>query len=190
MSSSILEAARKSKGVSQVKLAERANTYQANISLIESGGTDPGISTVEQCLSPLGFTLIAIPTNKPSVAEFALTIGKAIKEKKEARAFRLVIQLNDNLKSVEPGICVALTVAPPPSTGSVRHDALLAGVVEKVLSERKLPIPKWVSEDSRRLPVPWVVDKYETEAKLIAVRTPKALLKHNVIIDVQEFESV
>lgn len=190
MSSSILEAARKSQGVSQVQLARRAKTFQANVSMIESGATDPGISTVERYLSPLGFTLLAIPTTKSAVSEIAIRIGESVKENKFARAFRLIIQLHDDLKSVEAGICVALTVAPAPSTGSVKHDALLAGVVEKVLSERKLPIPQWVREDSRRLPEPWVVDKFETEAKLIAVRTPKALLKHNVIIDLQEFESV
>lgn len=190
MRSSILEAARKSQGVSQVQLARRAKTFQANVSMIESGATDPGISTIEQILSPLGFTLIAIPTTKSSVAEVAIRIGESVKENKLARAFRLIIQLHDNLRSAEPEICVALSAAPAPSTGSVKHDALLAGVVEFVLSERKLPVPRWVREESRRLPELWVVDQFETDAKSVSRRTPKAFLKHNVIIDAREFQSV
>jgi transcriptional regulator with XRE-family HTH domain len=190
MSSRILEAARKSRGISQVQLALQAQTFQANISLIESGGTDPGISTIEQCLSPLGFTLIAIPTNKPTVAEFALTIGKAIREKKTSRAFRLIIQLNDNLKAVEPEISVALSAAPAPTTGSAQYDALLASVVEHSLSQRKLPIPKWVHEDSRRLDERWIVDSNEANEKAIAKVTPRAFLKHNVLIDQRELQSL
>ncbi len=190
MGNSILEAARKSQGISQVQLARKANTFQANISMTESGATDSGISTVERYLSPLGFTLIAIPTNKPSVAEFALTIGKAIKEKKEARAFRLVIQLNDNLKSVEPEICVALCAAPAPSTENARFDALVAGIVEYALNQRGLPIPRWIREDSRKLSDRWIVDPYENDARALAKQTPKSLLRHNVLISERELQSV
>lgn len=190
MGAAILEAARKSCGVSQVQLARLAKTFQANISLIESGGTDPGISTIEQCLSPLGFTLIAIPTNKPTVAEFALTIGRAIREKRISRAFRLIIQLSDNLKIVEPEICVVLCVAPAPTTGSKQYDALLAAVVEHTLSQRKLPIPKWVDEESRKLNERWIVDSYEDNGKALAKVTPRAFLKHNVLIDQRELQSL
>lgn len=190
MSSTILEAARKSRGVSQVQLARRAKTFQANISMIESGGTDPGVSTIEQCLSPLGYTLIAIPTNKPTVTEFALSIGKAITDKKLSRAFRLIIQLSDNLKAVQPEICVALCAAPAPTTGDRKFDALLAGVVENVLRARRLPVPQWVDEESRKLAEPWIVDQYQKDLKVAAKVTPRALLKHNVLIDEREFQSV
>jgi transcriptional regulator with XRE-family HTH domain len=190
MSSSILEAARKSRGVSQVNLARRAQTFQANISLIESGGTDPGISTIEQCLSPLGFRLIAIPTNKPSVAEFALTLGQAVKEKKFSKVFRLLIQLSDNLKAEEPEICLALCASPAPATGSAKYDALLAGVVEYTLSKRKLPVPQWVKEDSRVLAERWVVDTYARDLAAAIKATPRAFLRHNVVIDEREFESI
>lgn len=190
MSTTILEAARKSRGLSQVQLALKAQTFQANISLIESGGTDPGLSTIEQCLAPMGFTLIAIPTNKPTVASFALTVGRAIQEKKLSRAFRLIIQLSDNLSTVEPEICVALSAAPAPTTGSKEYDALLAGTVEHYLSLRKLPIPQWVNEDSRKLKKRWIVDPYETNESVIARVTPRSLLRHNVLIDQREFHSI
>ena len=190
MRSSILEAARKSRGASQVALARKARTYQANISLIESGDTDPGLSTIEQCLSPLGFRLIAIPTNKPTVAEFALTIGQSVQDKKFSRVFRLMIQLSDTLDCVEPEICVALCASPAPTTGDERYDALLAGVVEYSLSKRRLPVPQWVCEEKRVLPKRWVVDQYATDLSAVAKVTPRAFLKHNVVIDEREFASV
>ena len=190
MNSLILEAARKSRGISQVALARKARTFQANISLIESGNNDPGLSTIEQCLSPLGFRLIAIPTNKPTVAEFALILGQAIQEKKLSKVFRLIIQLSDNLNEEEPEVCVALCTSPAPTTGDVRYDALLAGVVEYTLSRRRLPIPEWVHEEIRVLPESWVVDKYAKDAASVVKVTPRAFLKHNVVIDKREFASV
>jgi len=190
MARAILEAARKSQGTTQSQLARVTGTYQANISLIESGATDPGLSTIEQYLSPLGFRLIALPTMKPSVAEFALVIGEAIREKKFSRAFRLLIQLSDNLNAVEPDICVALCASPAPLTGDVRYDALLAGLVEFTLHEKGLPVPGWVSEETRILSQRWVVDKYAIDLTKALKRTPRTFLKHNVVIDAQEFASV
>jgi len=134
--------------------------------------------------------LIAIPTNKPTVAEFALILGQAIQEKKLSKVFRLIIQLSDNLNEEEPAVCVALCASPAPTTGDARYDALLAGVVEYTLSRRKLPIPQWVHEESRVLPNSWVVDKYAKDAASIVKVTPRAFLKHNVVVDKREFASV
>ena len=190
MSTDILQAIRKSKGMSQTELARRSNTFQANISSIENGITDPGLSTIEQCLSSLGYSLIALPTKKPSVAQFTLSIARAIAEDKESKAFRLSIQLNDNLTSVTPDICLALCIAPPPLTGNPRYDALIAGLVEFHLSLNSLPIPAWVKESNRKLKTRWIVDTYVTSEAAILKQTPAAFLRHNVLINKSELISV
>lgn len=189
MSSDILQAIRKSKGMSQSELARRSKTFQANISSIESGITDPGLSTIEHCLSTLGYSLIALPTNKPSVAQFSLLISRALSDSKEVKAFRLVIQLNDNLASVAPEICLALSIAPPPLTGDSRYDALLAGLVEFHLSLYSLPLPAWIREENRKLKTRWIVDPYITSEDSILKKTPKAFLRHNVLINKSELAS-
>ena len=189
MSGNILQATRKSKGMSQTELARRSSTFQANISSIESGLTDPGISTLEQCLSTLGYSLIALPTNKPSVAHFTLSIAKAIADKKETKAFRLFIQLNDNLTAVTLDICLALCIAPPPLTGNPRYDALIAALVEFHLNLNSLPIPAWVKESNRKLNTRWIVDPYVTSEASILKQTPAAFLRHNVLINESELES-
>lgn len=190
MSADLLQAIRKSKGISQTELARRCNTFQANISLIENGITDPGLSTIEGCLSSLGYSLIAIPTKKPSVAQFTLSIARTLADNKETRAFRLFVQLNDNLTSVTPDICLALCIAPPPLTGYPRYDALIAGLVEFHLSLESLPIPTWVREPNRKLKSRWIVDPYVISKASILKQTPAAFLRHNVLINKSELVSV
>lgn len=190
MSGNILQATRKSAGMSQTELARRSSTFQANISSIENGLTDPGISTIEQCLSTLGYSLIALPTNKPSVAQFTLSIAKAIANKKETKAFRLFIQLNDNLTAVTPDIRLALCISPPPLTGDPRYDALIAGLVEFHLSVFSVPLPEWIGESNRKLKIRWIVDPYVTSEASILKKTPKAFLRHNVLISKSELSSV
>ncbi len=190
MSTNILKAVRKSSGISQTELALATKTFQANLSSIENGNTDPGLSTIENYLAVLGYSLIAVPTTKPSVAQFALLISSALAEKKEEKAFRLFIQLHDNLSSLEPGICVVLSIAPAPATGDLRYDALIAALVEYHLCATLLPIPNWVKSPTRKLTTRWIVDPHAISKTLLLRKTPKAFLRHNILIDASELVSI
>ena len=190
MGTDILEAVRKSKGVSQTALARKTKTFQANISSIESGKTDPGISTLEQCLAPLGYSLIALPTKTPSVSQIALNIADAISKNQYLRAYRLVIQLSDNLKALSPELCLALSITPPSLTGDSKYDALIAATVEYHLTLNKLPIPVWIQESERKLAKREPVDRFETNLPNLTARTPKAFLRHNILIDKSELVSI
>lgn len=190
MGADILEAVRKSEGLSQSAMARKTKTYQANISSIESGKTDPGISTLEQFLAPFGYSLIAIPTKTPSVSQIALKIADAISKNQHARAYRLVIQLSDNLSTLPPELALALSITPPTLTHDSKFDALIAATVEFHLSKNILPIPAWVQEPARKLPSRQPVDRFETNLKDLSKRTPKAFLKHNILIDKSELASI
>ncbi len=190
MGTDILEAVRRSKGLSQSALARKTKTFQANISSIEAGKTDPGVSTLEQCLAPLGYSLIALPTKTPSVSQIALKIGEAISKSQHGRAYRLVIQLSDNLEALSPELCLALSITPPPLTSDRKYDSLIAALVEFHLARSALPIPNWVHEPGRKLEKREAIDNYETNLKQLAERTPKAFLKHNILIDKSEFASI
>ncbi len=190
MSTDILQSIRNSKGMSQTELARRSNTFQANIFSIENGIIDSGLSTIEQSLSSLGYSLFALPTKQPSVAQFTLGIARAITEDKENKALRLFIQLNDNLTSVIPDICLALCIAPPPLTANPRHHALIAGLVEFHLGLNSLPMSAWVKESSRKLKKRWIVDPYVTSEAAILKQTPATFLCHNVLINNLELISV
>lgn len=190
MGSDILESVRKSRGLSQSALARKTKTFQANISSIESGKTDPGISTLEQCLAPLGYSLIAIPTRTPSVSQISLKIADAVSKNQSARAYRLIIQLSDNLKALPPELCLALSITPPSLTGDSKYDALIAATVEFHLIENRLPIPVWIRDSERKLLKPEAIDTYEKNLKDLASRTPKAFRRHNVLIGESELVSV
>jgi transcriptional regulator with XRE-family HTH domain len=190
MGTDILEAVRKSKGVSQSALARKTKTFQANISSIEAGKTDPGISTLEQCLAPLGYSLIALPTKTPSVSQSALKIAEAISKGHYPKAFRLIIQLSDNLKGLSPELCLALSITPPSLTGDTKYDALIAATVEYHLTENNLPLPAWIQESNRKLAKREPIDKYETNLSHLTARTPKAFLRHNILIDKSELVSI
>lgn len=190
MGTDILESVRKSRGLSQSALARKTRTFQANISSIESGKTDPGISTLEQCLAPLGYSLIAIPTRTPSVSQTSLKIAEAVSRNQDSRAYRLIIQLSDNLKGLPPELCLALSITPPPLTGDSKYDALIAATVEYHLTENSLPVPAWIRDSERKLDKPESVDIYEENLKDLAARTPRAFRRHNVLIDKSELVSI
>ena len=190
MGSDILESVRKSNGLSQSALARKTKTFQANISSIESGKTDPGISTLEQCLAPLGYSLIAVPTRTPSVSQISLKIAEAVSRNQNSRAYRLIIQLSDNLKALTPELCLTLSVTPPSLTGDSRYDALIAATVEYHLLENNLPIPAWIRDIERKLHKPESFDIYEKDLKKLAARTPRAFRRHNVLIDKSELASI
>ena len=187
---SILSSVRRAESLSQTELARLSNTYQANISAFENGVNDPGYSTIEECLSSLDYSLVVMPTRVEQVSRFVLRIAEAIKSGQKAKAFRLVIQLGDNLQSVPLDVRVALCSAPAPSTGSEKYDALVAGLVEYLLKRDGLPVPAWVSEPKRKLKEPWVVDQYAVKNDALVKKTPRAFRNHNVLIKESEFASI
>ena len=186
----ILQSIRKAHGLSQYEMALKGKTFQANVSSIESGKTDPGISTLETFIAPLGYSLIAIPTTASSAARLSLAIAVAVSEKNFTRASRLCIQLNDNLMDSRPEVVSALCIEAPALTGDQRYDALIAGICEYRLALNKLPFPAWILESTRKLDSEWIVDKYEKDPIAIRSRTPIALQNHNVLMDETEFASV
>jgi hypothetical protein len=106
----------------------------------------------------------------------------------EERAYRELIQINDDLASEDDVIRVALSAAPPALVGDPRFDAFIAALVEHHLGTRRLPIPAWTSEPTRSLDRPWIVDRYADPS--IAAVTPTAFQRHNVLVDEAELLSV
>ena len=61
MFGAILQSARKNEGLSQVELARRGKTYQANISEFENELSSPSLQTANELFGALGYKLIAVP---------------------------------------------------------------------------------------------------------------------------------
>lgn len=190
MEKSVLEVARRSKGISQTRLASLSHGYQSNISQIENAETDPGIATVNRYLKAIDFSLVPLPTRTPTVAEFALKIASALDEGSQENAFRIFLELNDRLRKAKPEICLALSITPAPYVGDEKFDALIASLVEYHLRKRRLPIVDWVKDSKRSLTSKWLVDPYAPSPEGVENRTPKSFLKRNVLLSESELVSI
>jgi len=185
---SFLRTARTSRGMSQRALAQRANVRQPGIADIESGAHDTTLSRLEELLAALQYRLTPIPTTSRGVWEVAYAVAAAVLASDEANAWRQVIQLADDLAREPAATRIALTVTPPPSTGSARYDALIAGLTEYRL--RGLPCPAWVNDSRYSLADEWDVETLPSLREAARNATPEEFSRHGIYLDPRELESV
>jgi len=149
----LIRAARKSKRLTQVELADIARTDQGNVSRSESG-RDADYSTVDRLLAGAGHRLYSAPTRRDDAATIAAEIRTRVQAKDPDRALRALIQLNDNLAAEHGLVRGILGLAEPESTRDPLWDAAIAAVVAWRLREELLPVPSWVDADERFLRKP------------------------------------
>lgn len=174
-------------GFSQRALAARAGVPQPNIAAIESAGRGATVETLDRLVSAAGAQLTVLPTTLPAVAQVAVEVANHLEDGHDDRAYRRVLGLHDSLLRADAALRVALSVTPPPSTGDVRWDALIAGVVAHDLNG--LPQPQWV-HDPKRHAAGWFVDDVEELHDQIRRHTPPAFERRGVFIDAAELASV
>jgi hypothetical protein len=145
---------------------------------------------LESLLAAAGYRLAVIPTRSQTAAEIADAVHQALQERNESAAFRLLLQLSDDLAREHGPLRVALTVAPPALVGDRRYDAFLAALVEHHLASEELPVPSWTSEPERTAkPVWFVVDLPAYRAD--AYRTsPISFVRHGVFVNADDLVSV
>lgn len=189
MFGSILQAARKTEGLSQSELARRAKTYQANISDFENEITSPSLDTANEILAALGYRLIAVPISVPTLAEWASKINEALKNGNEKRAFRTFLQINDELFNSKPEELGTICLSAP-SIRDRNYLALLSGLVQYHFKRNLLPLPAWINLKEQRLSSPWFVDKTSRLEDFIRSNTPKEFSNLNVFLSREELQSV
>jgi transcriptional regulator with XRE-family HTH domain len=167
--------------LSQRKLARRCGVAQPSLSDIESGDRDTTVGKLGQILRAARYTAIAIPTDRPTVADWAIRLGALVRTDPGAIEKSLV-QLADDLAAVEPATRVALCVTPPPPTGSTHLDAALAGLVEYLLSRDGLPVPSWVDSPARFAASAWDLVDIPGLRDLARESTPEPFRRRNVFI--------
>ena len=185
----MLQEIRKQKGLSQSELANRADTFQANISEIENGLSNPNLETAEAIFSQLDYRLLPVPYKGLTIQEWGSEINAALASDNEKRAFRLFLQLNDDLEALPPEyiILVALT---PPTISDSKYFMLISALVELHLEKTRLPIPTWISTNSDKLETPWFVDAHSNNKTEVRRFTPPVFAKRNIYISKSELDSV
>jgi len=188
--STLLRSARTRAKLTQSALSERSGVAQSALSQIESGERVPNWTTVDRILRSTGSSLIAIPTRRSDVSTVSLQIGAALAQDDTLAAVRHFIQLNDDLVAEHGSTRFALTISEPPTTGSKRWDAALAGLAAYRLADEQLPEPFWVTDPSRRLSKTWTFGSGRYAVSVPRENVPAAFLDRGVLIDRETLESV
>jgi transcriptional regulator with XRE-family HTH domain len=185
----LLRTARRSRGLSQGRLAVLASDHQPTVSALEHGDHDPGFAHLTRLLAATGHRLVVLATSARPVCEAATDIESALRAGDEPAAFREAIQLSDDLASEHGVIRVALTATAPPPIGDVRYDALIAAIAEHYLLAEDLAQPGWLTTD-RTLAERWFVDALPASRKRALATTPPSFARRGVVIAASELASV
>ncbi len=185
----LLRTARRSRGLSQSRLATDARDHQPTVSALERGDHDPGVAHLARLLAATGHRLVVLPTTSRPVCEAATDIESALRAGDEPAAFREAIQLSDDLGREHGVIRVALTATAPPTVGDVRYDALIAAIAEHYLLAERLPKPRWLASKVV-LAEPWFVDELAATREAALATTPPSFARRGVIIAASELASV
>lgn len=184
----LIRGARLAAGLTQSEVAARTGMRQPNVARAETAAHAPSVATCERLLRAAGYRLAVLPAITTDVFTIATAIRDAVQRDSDDTAYRLVIQLADDLARLHGAERVAAAVAPPPPSGDERYDALIAGVVETRLDEEHLPHPRWLSAVPS-LDAPWYVDAQSAGRRRVDAATPPALRRRGVLIDASELVS-
>ena len=114
---------------------------QPAIAALEAGRGNPTLDTLGRWAAALEVELMVVPRISDPLED----VTAALRSVDNTVAFRLGLELLDRLRELGPTELLLVT-SRPPSSGSSRHDALLAAVVELVCLERGISVPAWCSE--------------------------------------------
>jgi transcriptional regulator with XRE-family HTH domain len=190
MSAGLLRVARRAAGLTIREQGELAGVAHSRVVEYERGRHQPSLERAELLLAAAGYTLLALPgvgalstaAESGDVIRDVLADGRA---RHEDVAFRVVIQLHDDLTASPNYLVGCLVASPPPLTGDRRFDALIAGVVEVHVARRGLPLPPWVSEASRTVTPRWYPDGHESDDDVVP-----EVSRHGVALRASELASV
>lgn len=150
----LVRAARRSRGLTQHELAQRAQVDQSRVSRSESRDEDPRFATADRLLAGAGHRLYSAPTRRDDAATAATSIRELLREGRPDSAFRHLVQLNDDLVAERGLVRGVLTLAEPEPTGDSVWDAAIAALVAWRLDDDGLPHPAWLAKPDRTLAIP------------------------------------
>lgn len=185
----LVRAARKSRGLTQQRLAERTRIDQARVSRSERGrGAE--FSTVARLLAGAGHRLYSAPTQRGDAATAAAEIREHLRSGARERALRALLQLNDDLVAEHGLVRGVLGLAEPEPTRDPVWDAAIAGLVAWRLREEGLPVPEWVNRPVRFLTAPRGLDVDPSDRVPSLTEVPDALAERGVLVWRDTFTSV
>jgi transcriptional regulator with XRE-family HTH domain len=188
-SSTLVRAARKSRHLTQARLAELTGIDQASVSHHERG-RDAAFSTVDRLLAGTGHRLYAAPTRRDDAASVAVAIRGYLRAGDPDHALRVLLQLNDDLTAEHGLVRGILALAEPEPTGDRVWDAAIAALVAWRLNEERIPLPAWVYGPDRVLVEPTVFRVDPADPAPDRDDVPDEFLERGVLAWADTFASV
>jgi len=189
--SEVLRAVRRSAGLTQQALAERAGTTQSAIAAYESGAKQPSVATLDRLVGAAGlrveWRLAAVPTPLERAVD---GVGAALARGDESEMVRYLAELVVDLDRLPPEEVRTIIGAEPDPVGDQRGDALIAGVVEWVAHRAGVPAPSWTRGPERFLDHWWFVTPYRSLHPSALVESPAELANRGVFLHQSSLESV
>ncbi|HEY7932286.1 MAG TPA: helix-turn-helix transcriptional regulator [Solirubrobacteraceae bacterium] len=189
----LLRGARRAAGITQLELANRAETAQPAVAAYESGSRTPNLATLERLLGACEYDIEVrahprVRRGAASLAELAQTIKEDLQNGRERDALRLLFGFADDFRgSSRPGRIGLLADEPSP-TGDARFDAALAGVAELFAREGAIAPPAWVNGPSRFVEPWWFLASRPAFHAYTLANTPAVFARHGVFIAREVFD--
>lgn len=188
---SSLKQARVRAGLSLSEAAKQSGIQRSNIAAIENGRRDPTASTIEKIANAARVRLIPVKSDgRTSVAEASATLAEAVRQNNARRAYRVLVQVADDLTTPDPADRFVLAIEPPTHV-TPEWDAALAGVVEWRLTQAHLPLPGWVAGESGNRDWGWAppLSPVGSVIPTHVENVPEPLRKRGVLIEADELTS-
>jgi len=184
----LLRDARRAAGLTQTELAREANVTQPVIAAYESGSREPSVPMLDRLIAASGNKLV-LRFEPDSDAYRIHNLAADIKhETSDDKRLRLVFEFLRSAKD-DGHPLRTLVATPPPGTGDVRFDVMLAAVAEHLCVQARVPTPRWAAAPRRFLDHAWWVSNLPSARRRALVHTPASFRRRGIMIDRHDFES-
>ena len=151
-------------GLTQSELAKSCGLFQPELSSYEQGNRQLNLERAQQILQQLGFQLVALPIPQKTLSNLADEMSeRLIQGATTSELLRMSVEFADSARLSNQIEQLCRISQEPPSTGSSKWDAFIAGVAEWVSLDGGLPAPLWSQDESRSLDEAWFLSPYENQ---------------------------
>lgn len=186
-----LKQARVRAGLSLTDAAKQSGIQRSNIAAIENGRRDPTASTIEKIANAARVRFVPVKRDgRTTVADAATSIADAVSQNNTKRAYRVLLQVANDLTTPDPADRFVLTIEPPVHV-SPEWDAAIAGVAEWRLRQAHLPLPGWIPSVRGNRGWGWTPPLSPASAAIPAreENVPAPLRERGVLIEADELTS-
>lgn len=134
--------------------------------------------------------LRTLQSARHTAERLAHELGRRRSDGGHQRAFRIIFQLMDDFRSVDPDLGSELVREMPDETGDARFDAFLAATVEHLAFHAGVSVPSWARDRDALLPSFWFPSPYPGTHARALIESPAAFRRRGIFIEEADLHRV